>query len=304
MVTEAGFGADLGAEKFFDIKCRKAGLKPDAVVIVATVRALKMHGGVQEGRPQDRERRGARRAVATCTPHRERAASSACRWSWRSTTSPPTPTPRSQLVKKACAKLGVEAILSEHWAEGGTGIEELAREVVEVVDSGKSKFRRSIPTTCRCSRRSTPSPRRSTAPTTSSPTRRCATSSTRWRAMGYGNCRSAWPRRSIRFSTDPDAQGAPTGHTVPVREVRLSAGAGFVVVICGEIMTMPGLPKVPAAKSIDIDAKADRRAVLSPADNRTTRTAFHLGGKFGCVDGTRVLGDLKFSASTPSGGSH
>ena len=256
VVTEAGFGADLGAEKFFDIKCRKAGLNPAAAVIVATVRALKMHGGVAKDDLKNENVAALDKGCDNLTQHLE---------NMRKFGVPPvvainhflTDTDKEIAeVMKAAESAGAKAFLCTHWAEGGKGIEALARHVVDVADSGQVRSSsRSIPTTCRCATRSRPSPPRSTAPPTSS----CdASVETRFKELqdaGYGHLPICMAKTQYSFSTDANKRGAPTGHIVPIRELRLSAGAEFVVVITGEIMTMPGLPRVPAADSIRLNEK-------------------------------------------------
>jgi len=253
VVTEAGFGADLGAEKFFDIKCRKAGLNPDAVVIVATVRALKSHGGVEKadlgkesvaavqaglenlGRHiRNVGRFGVPAVVAINRFISDSAAEAAA-------------------IADYCTDFGVEAITCEHWEKGSAGTEDLARKVVELADSGQSQFRPlyddslslwdKIRTVCRDIYGADDA---------------IADKKVRqllkdFEAAGYGHFPVCMAKTQYSFSTDPSLKGAPSNHVVPVREVRLSAGAEFIVVVCGEIMTMPGLPRVPAAEAIHLD---------------------------------------------------
>ena len=251
VVTEAGFGADLGAEKFFDIKCRKAGLKPAAAVIVATVRAMKMNGGVKKEDLGKENVEAVKKGCANLGRHIENVKQFGVPAVVAINHFTTDTEAEIQAIKDYVASLGAEAILCKHWAEGSAGIEELAPQGRrDRREPAPRSSRRSIPTTCRCSRRSTPSPSASIAPTRRSPTSRCATSCTPGRQAGYGNLPVCMAKTQYSFSTDPNLRGAPTGHTVPVREVRLSAGAGFIVVICGEIMTMPGLPKAPSSEKI------------------------------------------------------
>src|SRR6476660_4410348 len=255
VVTEAGFGADLGAEKFFDIKCRKAGLSPDCVVLVATIRALKMHGGVKKEDLKNENLKALEAGMTNLQRHVENVRKfglepviSINRFS--------ADTPAEiELVKKASARLGVEAVMADHWAEGGKGAADVARAVVKVVESGKSNMKLLYPDDMplaekirtiakeiyRASDASIPKPVRDQLAS--------------FEAMGYGKVPVCIAKTQYSFSTNPDLKGAPDGHTIAVREVRLSAGAEFVVVICGEIMTMPGLPRVPSADSIDINAE-------------------------------------------------
>jgi formate--tetrahydrofolate ligase len=254
VVTECGFGADLGGEKFLDIKCRKTGLSPDAVVLVATIRALKMHGGVKKEELKSENLKALEAGMANLARHVENVQKfglmplvSINRFS--------ADTPAEiDLVTKACAKLGVEAIMSDHWAEGGKGAADVARAVVKVADSGKSKLKLLYPDEMPLIEKIRTIAReiyRAKDIDVSKPVRDQLAS---FEAMGYGKLPICIAKTQYSFSTNPDAKGAPTDHIVPVREVRLSAGAEFVVAICGEIMTMPGLPKVPAADSIDVSA--------------------------------------------------
>ncbi len=253
VVTEAGFGADLGAEKFIDIKCRKTGLRPDAVVVVATLRALKYHGGadLKELRQENLE------ALAKGTVNLERHVRNLrehfglpCVVAVNHFTFDTEAEIR--LLKEKMAPLRVPVVVSKHWAEGGRGAEELAYTVVEAAERGPSAFRllyddeqplwekmRAIATQIYGAADITAD---------ESVKRQLR----KWEEEGYGHLPVCVAKTQYSFSTDPKQLGAPTGHVVNVREVRLSAGAGFVVMICGDIMTMPGLPKVPAAEKIDI----------------------------------------------------
>ncbi|HTE37704.1 MAG TPA: formate--tetrahydrofolate ligase, partial [Reyranella sp.] len=254
VVTEAGFGADLGGEKFIDIKCRKTGLKPDAVVLVATIRALKMHGGVKKEELKTENLKALEAGMSNLQRHVENVKKfglvpviSINRFSADTDA-------EIELVKSACAKLGVEAVMADHWAEGGKGAADVARAVVKAVESGKSDMKLLYPDEMplvekirtiareiyRASDISVPKPVRDQLAS--------------FEAMGFGKVPVCIAKTQYSFSTNPDAKGAPVDHIVAVREVRLSAGAEFVVAVCGDIMTMPGLPRVPAADSIDVDA--------------------------------------------------
>ena len=261
MITEAGFGADLGAEKFFDIKCRSAGLRPDAVVIVATVRALKMHGWrVAQGAGGSPMNVG---AVERGLEHLEKHVENVRRFGVpvvvaASTSSRATTESELAVVMGAIAeRIGAPAVRSDHWARGGAGAEDLAAACGRgrrVGDSPTSA--RSTPTTRRSwEQGATHRAPRSTAPTTSSPTRGCASS---FHALEGGRLPGHLPvcmaKTQYSFSTDPALKGRPRDFDVPIRDVELRAGAGFVLVLTGDILTMPGLPRVPAAEAIDVDA--------------------------------------------------
>ncbi len=253
VVTEAGFGADLGAEKFFDIKCRKAELKPSVAVIVATVRAMKMNGGVAKADL------GAENvaAVQKGCPNLGRHISNVKGFGvpvvvainhFHSDTEA-----EIQAVKDYVAGQGAEAILCRHWAMGGEGIEDLARKVVQLAESGASHFAPLYPDDMPLFQKIETIARRIYHADAVIADKSIRDQLRVWEAAGYGNLPICMAKTQYSFSTDPNLRGAPTGHSVPVREVRLSAGAGFIVVICGEIMTMPGLPKVPSAEMIRLN---------------------------------------------------
>ena len=250
VVTEAGFGADLGAEKFFDIKCRKAGLSPDAAVIVATVRALKMNGGVKK---DDLGKENVEALVKGCA-NLGRHVANVRRFGvpvvvainhFVSDTDAEV-----EALKNYVARLGAEAILCRHWAEGSAGIADLAHKVVELAESGQAKFQPLYPDNLPLLEKIeiVASKIYHAGEVTADKAVRDQLRS--WEDQGYGHLPVCMAKTQYSFSTDPNVRGAPEGHIVPIREVRLSAGAGFVVVITGEIMTMPGLPKAPAAERI------------------------------------------------------
>ena len=252
VVTEAGFGADLGGEKFLDIKCRKTGLAPDCAVLVATLRALKMHGGVKKEDLKAENLKALGAGMANLARHVENVQKfgivpvvSINRFS--------TDTDAEiALVKEACKKLGVEAIMADHWAEGGQGAADVARAVLKVVDGGKSKLKFLYPDEMPLIEKIRTIAReiyRAKDIDVPKPVRDQLES---FEKMGYGNFPVCIAKTQYSFTTDANTKGAPDDHVVTVREVRLSAGAEFVVAICGEIMTMPGLPRVPAADSIDV----------------------------------------------------
>ena len=253
VVTEAGFGADLGAEKFFDIKCRKAGLNPEAAVIVATVRALKMHGGVAREDLGTENLEALREGLANLDQHianinkfgvppivginRFHADTDA----------------ELELVKKHCEAQGVPAYICTHWADGGAGTEDIARKVVEVLETGDANFKPLYPDEM---------PLWEKIETVAKEIYRADGATAEARVMnqikdfedaGFGNFPVCMAKTQYSFSADATLRGAPRGFTVPIREVRLSAGAEFIVAIAGDIMTMPGLPRTPAAHSIFVN---------------------------------------------------
>jgi len=250
VVTEAGFGADLGAEKFFDIKCRKAGLKPAAAVIVATVRALKMNGGVKKEDLSQENIEAVKKGCANLGRHIENVkqfgvpAVVAINHFHSDTEA------EIAAVKEFVASMGEEAILCRHWAEGSAGIEELAHKVVQLAESGASQFAPLYPDDMNLFDKINTIVKRIYRGSEAIADKNVRDQLHQWEAAGYGNLPVCMAKTQYSFSTDPNLRGAPTGHVVPVREVRLSAGAGFVVAVCGEIMTMPGLPKAPASEKI------------------------------------------------------
>ena len=253
VVTEAGFGADLGAEKFFDIKCRKAGLSPDAAVVVATVRALKMHGGVALNALREENVEALERGFANLARHLANvrqfgvpAVVSVNRFS--------ADTPREHArLKELCEGEGVKCVIADHWAQGGAGAVELARAVVELAESGRAKFRTLYPDDMPLVDKLRTIAQRIYAASDIELTSAARDQFVQIEQQGFGHFPVCVAKTQFSFSTDPNLKGAPSDHTISVREVRLSAGAEFVVAICGEIMTLPGLPRVPAANNIDID---------------------------------------------------
>jgi formate--tetrahydrofolate ligase len=255
VVTEAGFGADLGAEKFFDIKCRKAGLTPAAAVIVATVRALKMHGGIAKDELKAENAAAVARGCENLKRHLENLAKFGVPSIVAINKFVTDTDAEIREVMKAAESMGARAFLCEHWGKGSAGIEALARHVVEVVDSGRAKFKLLYPDAM---------PLRDKVKTIATEIYRAADIAcdaaveARFKELqdsGYGHLPVCMAKTQYSFTTNPNARGAPSGHIVAVREVRLSAGAEFVVAITGEIMTMPGLPKVPSADSIRLNEK-------------------------------------------------
>ena len=250
VVTEAGFGADLGAEKFFDIKCRKAGLRPDAAVVVATVRALKMHGGVA----RDDLGRENVDAVADGLSNLRRHLDNVRKYGV-----PPvvainrftsdTDAEIAKIVDEVGA-MGVPVVACTHWADGSAGTADLAQTVVETIDGGSADFRPLYPDDMRLFDKINTVAREIYGASEAIASKSILDQLEAWEKEGYGHLPVCMAKTQYSFSTDPTRKGAPSDHIVPVREVRLSAGAEFVVGICGDIMTMPGLPRVPAANSI------------------------------------------------------
>ena len=250
VVTEAGFGADLGAEKFFDIKCRKAGLKPDAAVIVATARAMKMNGGVKKEDLGPENIEAVKKGCANLGRHIQNVKKFGVPVVVGINHFISDTEGEIQAIKDYVATLGAEAVLCKHWAQGSAGIEELAHKVVELAESGHSQFAPLYPDEMPLFQKI-----ETIAKSIYHASDVIADKSVRdqlraWEEQGYGNLPICMAKTQYSFSTDPNLRGAPEGHTVPVREVRLSAGAGFIVVITGEIMTMPGLPKSPSSERI------------------------------------------------------
>jgi formate--tetrahydrofolate ligase len=253
VVTEAGFGADLGAEKFFDIKCRKAGLAPDCVVLVATIRALKMHGGVTKDKLAAENLEALGKGMANLERHLSNIAKYGVPVVVAVNRFSADTEAERNLVITRCKALGAVAVESDHWASGGEGAEDLARQVVKTIDTQPSNFKPlyedDMPLWDKV---------RTVAQEIYGANDIIADKKVRNQFKdlqdgGFGHFPICIAKTQYSFSTDPNLKGAPSGHVVPVREVRISAGAEFVVVVCGDIMTMPGLPRKPAANSINVD---------------------------------------------------
>ena len=253
VVTEAGFGADLGAEKFMNIKCRKAGLAPDAVVLVATVRAMKMNGGVAKADLGEENVAAVQEGCANLGRHIGNLKQFGVPVVVAINHFVTDTDAEIRAVKDYVATQGSEAVLSRHWELGSEGSEELARKVAEIADSGVSQFaplyRDDLGLFEKIERVATAIYRADEVLADA----KIRNQLKDWEEAGYGNLPVCMAKTQYSFSTDPTLRGAPTGHSVPVREVRLSAGAGFIVVICGEIMTMPGLPRQPASENIRLN---------------------------------------------------
>ncbi len=253
VVTEAGFGADLGAEKFFDIKCRKAGLKPDVAVIVATVRAMKMNGGVKKDDLGTENVEAVENGCANLGRHIQNVKKFGVPVVVAINHFISDTEAETQAVMDYVATLGATAVICRHWAEGSAGIEELAHRVVELAESGASQFAPLYADEMPLFEKI-----ETIAKSIYHASEVIADKSVRdqlrqWEQQGYGNLPVCMAKTQYSFSTDPNLRGAPTDHTVPIREVRLSAGAGFIVVITGAIMTMPGLPRTPSSEKIHLN---------------------------------------------------
>jgi formate--tetrahydrofolate ligase len=253
VVTEAGFGADLGAEKFFDIKCRKAGLKPAAAVIVATIRALKMHGGVAKGDLGQEDVAAVTRGLENLGRHVKNvqrfgvpAVVAINRFSADTDA-------ELAAVQEYVAGLGIIAIEANHWADGSAGAEELAHKVVAMVDARGANFKPLYDDDLSLFEKIETISRDIYGADGVAADKRVHDQLRQWQDEGYGHLPVCMAKTQYSFSTDPALKGAPSGHSIPIREVRLSAGAEFIVAICGEVMTMPGLPRVPAANSIHLN---------------------------------------------------
>jgi formate--tetrahydrofolate ligase len=253
VVTEAGFGADLGAEKFFDIKCRKAGLKPAAAVIVATIRALKMNGGLGKDELGSENVEALKNGCPNLGRHIENVKKFGVPVVVAINHFVTDTDAEVQAIKDYAATQGVEAILCMHWAKGSEGTEDLAHKVVEMVDGGSAQFAPLYGDDMSLFEKIETVAKRIYRADEVLADKKIRDQLKQWEEQGFGHLPICMAKTQYSFTTDPNMRGAPTGHGVPVREVRLSAGAGFIVVICGEIMTMPGLPRVPSAEAIHMD---------------------------------------------------
>jgi len=256
VVTEAGFGADLGAEKFFDIKCRKAGLTPDVVVLVATARALKMHGGVAKSDLSLENVAAVEAGLENLGRHLRNITQYGVPVTVAINRFTADTDGELSAISGFCSESGVEVFNCTHWSDGGAGTEALATHVAELADSGQSEFH-----TLYDDKLSLWDKARCVALNVYGADDIIADKKVRAQFdeynKGYGHFPVCMAKTQYSFSTDPNLLGAPSGHTVPIREIRLSAGAEFLVVICGEIMTMPGLPRVPAANNISVNKQGE-----------------------------------------------
>ena len=253
VVTEAGFGADLGAEKFFDIKCRKAGLKPSAVVLVATIKALKMHGGVAKSDLGSENVAAVEAGCANLGQHIENLQKFGVPVAVAINRFTADTDAELRVVKTFCANRGVEAHECTHWADGGNGTISMAEHVVELADSGKANFKPLYDDGMTLWEKTRYVAREIYGAADITADKKVKDLFDQFQANGYGHFPVCMAKTQYSFSTDPALLGAPKGHEVPIREIRLSAGAEFVVVVCGAIMTMPGLPRKPAAENIFVN---------------------------------------------------
>jgi formate--tetrahydrofolate ligase len=252
VVTEAGFGADLGAEKFMDIKCRKAGLKPDCAVVVATIRALKMHGGVKKEALKEENVGALEKGFANLGRHIENVRKYGvpvvvCINRFSADTEA-----EAAMLKSLCDKLEVQCLTSDHWAKGGEGAVDLANAVVRTIETTPAQFQPIYSDDMPLWKKAQTIAREMYGADDIIGDQKIRDRFRELQDQGYGHFPVCIAKTQYSFSTDPDLKGAPKHHVVPIREVRLSAGAEFVVAICGDIMTMPGLPKVPSANKIDV----------------------------------------------------
>ncbi|MDG1311986.1 MAG: formate--tetrahydrofolate ligase [Porticoccaceae bacterium] len=257
VVTEAGFGADLGAEKFFDIKCRAAGLHPDASVIVATTRALKMHGGVSKEDLNKEDLTALRDGCCNLVRHIENVKSFGVPVVVGINRFTSDTDAEIAVIKEIAAANGVKAIDCTHWADGGAGTKELAQEVAALADSGVASFAPLYPDEMPIWDKIKTVATRLYRADDIIADQKIRDQIRQFEDEGYGHFPVCVAKTQYSFSTDPNLKGAPSNHVVAIREVRLSAGAGFIVVVCGDIMTMPGLPRVPAANSIAMDKNGE-----------------------------------------------
>ncbi|MYB35184.1 MAG: formate--tetrahydrofolate ligase [Gammaproteobacteria bacterium] len=257
VVTEAGFGADLGAEKFLDIKCRQSRISPDAVVLVATIRALKMHAGVGKNDLFNENVEAVRNGCSNLARHIENIRQFGLPLIVAINRFEADTDAEVSAVKGVCAGYGIKAIMANHWAEGGKGATDLAEAVVEVIDTENANFTMTYPDGMPIWDKIEAVATRIYHADGIVADARTRNQIDDFQNSGYGHLPVCIAKTQYSFSTDPTRKGAPVGHTLEIREVRLSAGAGFVVVVCGDIMTMPGLPRVPAANRIRINKQGE-----------------------------------------------
>jgi len=252
VVTEAGFGADLGAEKFLDIKCRKAGLKPDGVVLVATTKALKMHGGVAKSDLKGENVDAVRKGCENLGRHIRNLGQFGVPVTVAINHFITDTDAEHAAIREYCAQFNVECTVSSHWELGGKGATDLAQAVVDMVDKQASQFRPLYEDEMPLWDKVRTIARNIYGAEDIIADKKVRQQFADFEKAGYGNYPICMAKTQYSFSTDPQLMGAPSGHDVPIREIRLATGAEFLVVICGAIMTMPGLPRVPAAEGIDV----------------------------------------------------
>jgi formate--tetrahydrofolate ligase len=253
VVTEAGFGADLGAEKFFNIKCRKAGLHPDAVVLVATTKALKMQGGVAKENLLEENVEAVRAGCKNLGRHIRNIGQYGVPVTVAINEFQSDTTAEHEAIKKFCAEFDVECVVSSHWEHGGEGALVLAEQVVEMIDRQKSQFRTLYSDDLSLWEKARRIARMMYGAEDIIADKKVRAQFAQFEQEGYGHFPICMAKTQYSFSTDPLLLGAPSGHDVPIREIRLATGAEFIVVVCGDIMTMPGLPRKPSSENISVD---------------------------------------------------
>ncbi len=262
VVTEAGFGADLGAEKFFDIKCRKSGLKPDVVVLVATTKALKMHGGIKKDQLSAENVEAVLKGCENLGKHIENIGKFGVPVVVGINDYVTDTKNEHEQIINFCKNLGVQCKISSHWEKGGGGAAELAEEVAKIADSNSAEFKTLYEDEMTLWDKTEHIAKNIYGASEIIADKKVRNQFKKLEDDGFGDYPICMAKTQYSFSTDPLLMGAPVGHDVPIREVRLSAGAEFVVVVCGEIMTMPGLPRVPAAEAIGLDEEKEIKGLF------------------------------------------
>jgi len=262
VVTEAGFGADLGAEKFFDIKCRKSDLKPDVVVLVATTKALKMHGGVKKDELNTENIQAVVKGCENLGKHIENIGKFGVPVIVAINDYVSDSAEEHKQIINFCKNVGVQCKISSHWEKGGEGAADLAEEVAKIADSGSAEFKTLYPDNMSLWDKTEHIAKNIYGAAEIIAEKKVRNQFLKLEKDGFGNYPVCMAKTQYSFSTDPLLMGAPTGHEVPIREVRLSAGAEFIVVVCGEIMTMPGLPRVPSAEAIGLDENKEIKGLF------------------------------------------
>ena len=262
VVTEAGFGADLGAEKFFDIKCRKSGLKPDAVVLVATTKALKMHGGVKKEELNIENIQAVVKGCENLGRHIENIGKLGVPVIVAINDYVTDTAEEHKQIINFCKNVGVQCKISSHWEKGGEGASDLAKEVAKIADSNSAEFKTLYPDNMSLWDKTEYIAKNIYGAAEIIANKKVRNQFLKLEKDGFGDYPVCMAKTQYSFSTDPLLMGAPKGHEVPIREVRLSAGAEFIVVVCGEIMTMPGLPRVPSAEAIGLDENKEIKGLF------------------------------------------
>ena len=262
VVTEAGFGADLGAEKFFDIKCRKSGLKPDAVVLVATTKALKMHGGVKKEELNIEDIQAVVKGCENLGRHIENIGKFGVPVIVAINDYVTDTAEEHKQIINFCKNVGVQCKISSHWEKGGEGAADLAKEVAKIADSNSAEFKTLYPDNMSLWDKTEHIAKNIYGAAEIIADKKVRNQFLKLEKDGFGDYPVCMAKTQYSFSTDPLLMGAPKGHEVPIREVRLSAGAEFIVVVCGEIMTMPGLPRVPSAEAIGLDENKEIKGLF------------------------------------------